>query len=205
MSDDDEPSAEEDYSDKEEDCSEEEESYEQEFLGYKGIGVDGAYDVAARLSHPDTKAETLYLLGDAEEGPVDRGLCCKDEGAIAIANALKFNSTLQVLWKLFAKDNVEVDGAKNIFEVWNEALRMSSKLKTLCLAMNEIGDEGTKALAEALRYNSTLEALDIGFNSFGDEGAKAVAEALKVYSKLQSLNLQSNSFEMRVPRPLPRH
>ena len=78
--------------------------------------------------------------------------------------------------------------------------------------MNEIGDEGARALSDALKTNTTLQELnlhseqdeseedgwiaDIANNynlqigsRIGDEGARALSEALKINTTLQSLNL----------------
>ena len=81
--------------------------------------------------------------------------------------------------------------------------------------MNNIGDEGAKALAEALKVNQSLQDLNLSCrkndtyylislysffepstghhtfvdNNIGSEGAKTLAEALKVNQSLQNLNL----------------
>ena len=59
--------------------------------------------------------------------------------------------------------------------------------------MNDIGDEGAKAIAEALKVNPVLTTLWLGANSIGADGAKAIAEALKVNPVLTKLDLKYNS------------
>ena len=83
--------------------------------------------------------------------------------------------------------------------------------------MNEMGDEGARALSEALKVNTTLDTLklsceqeesedgrtaEIGSNQYqqagnkiGDEGARALSEALKTNTTLQSLNLRGEQEE----------
>ena len=58
-------------------------------------------------------------------------------------------------------------------------MRVSGVLKSLVLRSNNIGAEGTKALADALASGrAVLTTLDVGWNSIGNEGAKAFATAL---------------------------
>ena len=44
---------------------------------------------------------------------------------------------------------------------------------------NSIRVEGAKAIAEALKVNAVLTKLDIQVNNMGDEGKKAVRDAVK--------------------------
>ena len=67
-------------------------------------------------------------------------------------------------------------------------------LKELVLNVNNIGDEGSIALAETLTKNpfSHLEKLDISFNAIGDSGAKSLSEGLILCTNLHSLDLRCN-------------
>ena len=76
-----------------------------------------------------------------------------DEGVIAIAEALKINSTLQTIYLDY--NEIGVEGAIAIAE----ALKINSTLQEINLDDNEIGDEGAIAIAEALKINSTLQKL----------------------------------------------
>ncbi|KAI9024166.1 hypothetical protein DFJ74DRAFT_667631 [Hyaloraphidium curvatum] len=110
-----------------------------------------------------------------------------DGGTLALADALRANSTLTTLY--LASNKVGDDGAQALAE----ALKVNSALTTLNLAANKIGVRGARALAEALKANSTLTNLDLGGNAIGDEGAVALAEGLKESSALTSLDLRKNS------------
>ena len=107
-----------------------------------------------------------------------------NNGAKAIAEALKVNTVLTQLW---LNDNkIGDNGAKAIAE----ALKVNTVLTNLYLGYNSIGVEGAKAIAEALKVNTVLTKLVLYSNlSIGDEGAKAIAEALMVNTVLNNLGL----------------
>ena len=127
-----------------------------------------------------------------------------DEGAKAIAEALKFNvealKVNAVLYNLELVDNavlttlhlkenkIGAEGAKAIAE----ALKVNAVVTTLSLYYNQIGDEGAKAIAKSLKVNSVLTTLDLYRNNIGPEGAKSIAEALKVNVVLTFLQLGWN-------------
>ena len=100
------------------------------------------------------------------------------DGAWAIAEALRVNSTLHTL---YLNDNsVGADGAREIAA----ALRVNSTLQSLNLGVqglhslkNRMGADGVRAIAEALRVNSTLQSLDLGVNDVGADGARAITES----------------------------
>jgi hypothetical protein len=110
----------------------------------------------------------------------------RDEGAIAIAQALKVNAVVTTLD--LSGNNIGVEGAKAIAE----ALKVNAVVTTLLLHNNNIGNEGAKAIAEALKVNAVLTELELRFNSIGDDGAKAIAEALKVNAVLTKLDILAN-------------
>ena len=58
---------------------------------------------------------------------------------------------------------------------------MNTSLTEIDLRYNEIGVEGTKAIAEALKVNTSLTDNYLEGNNIGDEGEKAIGEALKEY------------------------
>jgi Ran GTPase-activating protein (RanGAP) involved in mRNA processing and transport len=68
-----------------------------------------------------------------------------DEGAKAIAEALKVNTVLTVLY--LGENNIGDDGAKAIAE----ALKVNAVKTTVLLGDNNIGDEGAIAIAEVLK------------------------------------------------------
>ncbi|KOO26799.1 hypothetical protein Ctob_001341, partial [Chrysochromulina tobinii] len=111
-----------------------------------------------------------------------------DEGAKAIAEALKVNAVMTTL--NLRVNNIGVEGAKAIAE----ALKVNAVLTTLHLDANNIGAVGAKAIAEALKVNAVLTELRLYHNNIGNDGAKAIAEALKVNAVLTSLDLAGSPF-----------
>merc|ERR1712227_244140 len=73
-----------------------------------------------------------------------------------------------------------------------EALKINSKLQTLWLFQNQVGDVGAKALGEALKINKTLTHLSIAQNHFGDDGAIPFAQAVKQNKVIDTLVLIAN-------------
>ncbi|KAL0238607.1 hypothetical protein GEMRC1_013080 [Eukaryota sp. GEM-RC1] len=110
-----------------------------------------------------------------------------NEGAIALAEALKVNSTV-------TRINLEFNSIGNEGAIaLAEALKVNSTVTRINLEYNSIGKEGAIALAEALKVNSTVTKFDLWRNSIGDEGAVALADALKVNSTVTEINLPDNS------------
>jgi len=113
----------------------------------------------------------------------------RDDGAKAIAEALKVNAVVTTL--ALGGNYIGGEGAIAI----SEALKVNAVLTNLNLINNSIGDDGAKAIAEALKVNAVLTTLNLGTNSIRDDGAKAIAEVLKVNAVLTKLNLKYNSME----------
>jgi Ran GTPase-activating protein 1 len=70
-------------------------------------------------------------------------------------------------------------GSVKLFPNLEAALKgvFNRVMTELELGVNEIGDEGAKAIAEALKVNAVLTTLSLWNNSIGDEGATAIAQA----------------------------
>ena len=66
------------------------------------------------------------------------------------------------------------------------------------MGSNNIGDEGTKRIAEMLENNNTITSLDLDCNDIGDEGAKCIAVMLKINKTLTSLNLANNDIDQEI-------
>ena len=121
------------------------------------------------------------------------------EGARALSEALKTNTTLQSLNLGCEQEESEEDGW--IADIANNQHQQAG---------NEIGDEGARALSDALKTNTTLHELNLGGeqeesvevwwicrdcqhkhqqadNNIGAEGAGALSEALKASTSLVSL------------------
>ena len=107
-------------------------------------------------------------------------------GAIALAEALKFCSNLQTLDVSY--NNIGTYGATALAE----ALKFCKSLQILDLRGNNICDVVAATLAEALKTCNNPQTLDLSWNNIGDDGAKALVEALKSCNNLQTLNLSAN-------------
>ena len=126
-----------------------------------------------------------------------------NEGARALSEALKTNTTLQSLDLEGEQDESDEDGW--IADIANNKHQQAD---------NKIGAEGISALSEALKTNATLQSLNLesgqeesdedgwisdtsnkqnkqADNRIGAEGAGALSDALKVNTTLQTLNLKS--------------
>ena len=109
-----------------------------------------------------------------------------DDGAVAIAEVLHHNSTLQEL--RLSTNSIGDDGAVALAK----ALHHNSTLKRLHLSSNSISDDGAVALAKALHHNFTLKELHLDNNSISDDGAEALAKALCHNSTLEYQWLSGN-------------
>ena len=141
------------------------------------LGDTGAIDLVAHLNLKKNQDVTNLCIGSCNIG---------DEGAIALAKALKDNETLLKLE--IHCNSIGDEGA----EALSEMLKVNTTLKTLNLYGNKIGDEGAKALANALKVNKTLTHFYIGCNNIGDVGADNIADMLKVNRTLNLLDIHSN-------------
>ena len=107
-----------------------------------------------------------------------------DTGAVALAQALRDNSTL--LWLDLSNNNISDGGAVALAQ----ALHHNSTLNGLDLSNNNISDAGAVALAQALHHNSTLELLNLyGNDAIGKEGTHQLLQALTVNTSIESLIL----------------
>jgi len=151
-------------------------------LESNNIGPNGATALAAAIS-----VNTALDLLDLTFNPIGYG------GAAALGAMLKVNTVLQ---ELYLADchfrGFNRDGA--VVEIAN-ALKVNTKLDTLDLENNTIGDAGAIAIAGVLKVNtSVLSFLILSENFIEINGARAIAEALKVNTVLDTLDLQNNDF-----------
>jgi len=123
----------------------------------------------------------------------------KDEGAIALGESLKTNSTLETL-ELINCD-IGAEGAKAI----GAGLAVGIAVLTdLDLSRNKIGSTGAKAIAEALQSGmAVLTDLNLAGNSIGPEGAAAIAQALKSgMAVLTTIDLRANNLDQDAKQTL---
>ena len=96
-----------------------------------------------------------------------------DEGAKALAEALKVNTALHRL-DLYS-NKISDEGAKALAEV----LKVNTALRALHLAYNNISDEGAKALTESLKVNKALQELYLHSNNISDAVKQQIVRELK--------------------------
>ncbi|KAL0245000.1 hypothetical protein GEMRC1_009080 [Eukaryota sp. GEM-RC1] len=120
------------------------------------------------------------------------------EGAIAIAEALKVNSSVSRIY--LHNNSIGPEGAIAIAE----ALKLNSSVSDIYLHNNSIGPEGAIAIAEALKVNSSVSVtrINLSNNSIGPEGAIAIAEALKLNSSVTRIDLGNNSIDSQTQQSL---
>ena len=123
-----------------------------------------------------------------------------DDGAIAIADAVRSNPKSSLKYLHLTKNGLRARGATAIAEL----LKVSTTLQSLFIvtqqgtshlnneADNLIGDEGMAAIAEALKVNTALTVLCVTSNSVGDRGLASLAEALKVNTVLAQIDIHDN-------------
>jgi Ran GTPase-activating protein (RanGAP) involved in mRNA processing and transport len=113
----------------------------------------------------------------------------REAGVVALAQALRTNTTLTVLDVAHARACAA--GAVALAD----ALRVNRTLTWLSVHDNALcwnGDEGAAALADALRVNNTLKTLLMGSNNIGAGGATALCEALRENAALTAVDLRGN-------------
>ena len=145
-----------------------------------------------QTAHDDEKARVYAIaihhnLIEIEETLDLNKISISDAGAIALAQALHHNSTLDMLD--LSHNNISDVGAIALAQ----ALHHNSTLKGLSLSRNNISDAGATALAQALHHNSTLEKLYLSNNNISDAGATGLAQALHHNSTLKGLSLSHNN------------
>ena len=113
-----------------------------------------------------------------------------DDNTLLLAEALSQNTTLKEL-------NIEAGklGPGGI-QVIVEAIKQHKALSDLDVGINEeIGDEGSKFIAELLSVSSNLSHLNLQTCGIGTEGIKAIATALQQNNTLRILNLNFNEID----------
>ncbi|CAF1069844.1 unnamed protein product [Rotaria sordida] len=126
---------------------------------------------------------------------------CKSESEAHLNGRRLSNSEVEVVVQeliqekkcrsLFLRDShITSEGALII----SEALRKNNTLEGLFLAHNQLGDDGTKYLAEALdgNKNSTIKQLSLCDNGITDKGIEYLARMLESNATLTHLWLASN-------------
>ncbi|KAL2253547.1 UNVERIFIED_CONTAM: hypothetical protein Sindi_0149400 [Sesamum indicum] len=106
-----------------------------------------------------------------------------NQGAKAIAEMLKKNSTLRVIE--LNNNFIDYSGAEKIAE----ALKQNRSVTNVDLGGNDIHAKGISEIARVLKDNSIITTLELSYNPIGPEGAKALAEVLKFHGNIKDLML----------------
>lgn len=96
-----------------------------------------------------------------------------DSGAIRIADGIQTHGALVTL--SLEDCGIGADGAMALGDA---LMRASSRLKTLVLAENQIGDQGARAIGEGLKTNMALETIGLEGCGIGADGGTALASGL---------------------------
>jgi hypothetical protein len=152
--------------------------YDKEIVMLKRLGV-----ALQRNSHLK-KLSILKVISFGIEGTT-----AGDEGAAALGQALKFNTTLAELE--FWSTEITNTGAAALANGLQH--NHYTALTSLILYDNFIRDQGANVLALALQHNTTLTLLNLGANNIGDVGASALGMALQHNTTLTDLLLESNN------------
>ena len=170
------------------------------------IDYEGTVDIAKALAENASLAELRMggnyvgsmgasALGEglkANEGLTELALGGNDigdGGVVQLARGLQEHKGALTSLDL-GNNGVGVAAAKEL----GAYVAKAKDLKKLNLYMNELGDEGAKALCDGFVANakSVLESLDIGGNNIGPGGAPAVAELVKERASLVTLEMGYN-------------
>lgn len=82
-------------------------------------------------------------------------------------------------------------GARTLAHLLRPSAGCTSRLRTLCLQHNQIGDDGAAALASGLASSgSTLKRLWLQHNAVGEAGAQALCRAMQHNTTCADLKLQ---------------
>jgi len=131
------------------------------------ITCEGAYAFAKVLSANKSSLQILIL-----------NRCNIDNsGTIAIAKALKHNSTLKELYmncNVFHDSSATMKDDDKVTDNFAMALETNKCLEILDIEWNDIDEAGTKALAQRLFTNSTLKQMRMKKSKIGYETEKAM-------------------------------
>ena len=127
--------------------------------------------------HPPSKLSCLNLTSTM----------LGSQGATALARVLKHNHSLKTL--ILANNNLGSKGIKTIAP----ALEQNPHLEVLDVSCNKINSKGGNVLAKAIETNpkSKIKTLDISSNKIGDVGVQAFAQLLLFDTQMEDLFAQS--------------
>lgn len=113
----------------------------------------------------------------------------EDEGAIAIANALKQSVPLLEVLDI-AGNEITTKAAPALAE----CIAVKKSLRTLILSENELKDQGAVLIGRALEEGHTqLKELDVSINMLRRVGARCLAQAVSNKPDFKLLNINGNA------------
>ena len=111
-----------------------------------------------------------------------------DEGVKILFNSLKQNSSLRTLY--LDANGITAAGAKYIAEYFEYLKETGQKgLTGLFMAINRLGDEGAKLIANAVAGYAYLERLDMASNRIQNEGLRIILQQANTLPKLVYLGI----------------
>ncbi|CAI8037879.1 NLR family CARD domain-containing protein 3 [Geodia barretti] len=153
------------------------------------MGAYGSKRFKAELESLRRNDPTLTVLDYESAG-------LGDEGARALAEALRGNETLRRL--RLGQSGLSALGLQRICRALCDTSIAPCHLRRLDLSSgtsvgNAVGDNGAKCLAALLTRAPSLRHLTAGGCGIGDEGASSIAQALARNRTLKTLDLSNNS------------
>lgn len=137
-------------------------------------------NICQRLASNDPSLTELHLAG------YDTGERIGDKGAIALADALKVNTTAKEL--ILCSNDIGPLGATALFQ----ALVHGTSIETLNLRSNQVGNNEGSANALSLVGKTRVKKLILTDNSINAGDAAALADSLKQNKSLKTLYLSGN-------------
>lgn len=114
----------------------------------------------------------------------------KKEGLCKLVEALQTNETLESID--LSANYLEHQSDVLLGDAFAVLIELNRSLKTLKISTNNIGREGTQAIAEILKTNTTLTKLDLASICCDGEGIAFLCAALEENKGLKKLNLSRN-------------
>jgi Ran GTPase-activating protein (RanGAP) involved in mRNA processing and transport len=106
-----------------------------------------------------------------------------DEGAAALADALKVNTSLTSIRLGYNK--IGTEGAA----VLADALKLNTSVTTMSLWNNNIDDEGAAALADVLKVNTSVTEIDLNSNRIDKSNHDSIRALVARNKRFRSLFL----------------
>ncbi|KAJ0037944.1 hypothetical protein Pint_23070 [Pistacia integerrima] len=154
----------------------------------RNFGDEGLFFLAESLGYNQTAEEVSF----AANGITAAGIKAFD-GVLQSNIALHtLNLSGNPIGDEGVKDSMHADRVVPFFECLCDILVNNSGIQKLQLNSIDLGDEGTKAIAELLKQNSSLRHLELNNNMIEYSGFTGLAEALLENNTLRSLHLNGN-------------